>query len=77
MRKVAGTASAVNKSVVYKCHQRFRNGRSCIEDDHRSGQEATVKTSMLVERSFGYHLGISTTEVRKWRGNAGCLFREC
>lgn len=43
--KESSTSSSCSTSFVYKWHERFRNGRTSLEDDSRKGRPAGVTAS--------------------------------
>jgi transposase len=47
MIKESTTSSSCSLSFVYKWHERFRNGRTSLEDDPREGRPASETSSIL------------------------------
>ena len=47
MIKESTTSSSCSQSFVYKWHERFRNGRTTLNDDPREGRPASVTASIL------------------------------
>lgn len=74
----SSTSSSCSASFVYKWHERFRNGRTSIEDDSREGRPASVTASILdtvrdkvlrdrriTVRSISEDLGVSCSTVHR------------
>jgi hypothetical protein len=39
---------AVNRSNVFKCYSRFRDGRELVEDDERGGRPKSTRTEVNI-----------------------------
>lgn len=78
MIEESSTSSSCSASFVYKWHERFRNGRTSIEDDSREGRPASVTASILdtvrdkvlrdrriTVRSISEDLGVSCSTVHR------------
>jgi hypothetical protein len=40
---------SLSRTAVFECHSRFKAGQVSVEDDERSGQPSTSKTTENVE----------------------------
>jgi hypothetical protein len=43
-------ASSLSQTAVFEWHSRFKTGQVSVEDDERSGQPSTSKTTENVEK---------------------------
>jgi transposase len=41
---------ALQKSAVYDCFSRFKNGQETLENDQRSGRPSTCRTEEMIEK---------------------------